>query len=98
MSPPITRPKPQVEVADVLRLLIAEYRNAYPLAPNQHWMFLTRFIHRPLTPNRLPPIQSRPVIIRHLTDQLLSRTKLQTPVWRWSGSPKGSSRFRLVTQ
>jgi len=29
---------------------------------------------------------------------LFSRIKLQTPVWRWSGSPEGSSRFRLVAQ
>ena len=29
---------------------------------------------------------------------LFSRTKLQTPVWRWSGSPECSSRFRLVAE
>jgi len=28
-----------------------------------------------------------------LRNQLLSRIKLQTPVWRCSGSPKGSSSF-----
>ena len=33
MSPPIKWPKPKLEVADILRLHIAEYRNAYPLAP-----------------------------------------------------------------
>ena len=36
MSPPIKRPKPKLEVADILRLHIAEYRNTYPLAPDQH--------------------------------------------------------------
>jgi len=36
MSPPIKMPKPHLEVADILRLHIAEYRNAYPLAPDQH--------------------------------------------------------------
>lgn len=36
MSPPIKMTKPKLEVADILRLHIAEYRNAYPLAPDQH--------------------------------------------------------------
>jgi len=36
MSPPIKRPKPHLEVADILRLHIAEYRQCYPLAPDQH--------------------------------------------------------------
>jgi hypothetical protein len=36
MNPPIKMPKPKLEVADILRLHIAEYRNAYPLAPEQH--------------------------------------------------------------
>ncbi len=36
MSPPIKMPKPKLEVADILRLHIAEYRKAYPLAPDQH--------------------------------------------------------------
>jgi len=36
MNPPIKMPKPHLEVADILRLHIAEYRNAYPLAPDQH--------------------------------------------------------------
>jgi len=29
-------PKPHLEVAEILRLHIAEYRNAYPLAPDQY--------------------------------------------------------------
>ena len=36
MSPPIRMPKPHLEVADILRLHIAEYRKAYPLAPDQY--------------------------------------------------------------
>jgi hypothetical protein len=36
MSPPIKMPKPTLELADILRHHIAEYRNAYPLAPDQH--------------------------------------------------------------
>jgi Putative transposase/Transposase zinc-binding domain len=36
MSPPIKWPKPHLEVADILRLHIAEYRNTYPLAPDQY--------------------------------------------------------------
>ena len=36
MSPPIKIPKPHLEVADILRHHIAEYRNTYPLAPDQH--------------------------------------------------------------
>jgi Putative transposase/Transposase zinc-binding domain len=36
MSPLIEMPKPKLEVADILRHHIAEYRNAYPLGPDQH--------------------------------------------------------------
>jgi hypothetical protein len=36
MSPLIKMPKSKLEVADILRLHIAEYRNAYPLAPDQY--------------------------------------------------------------
>jgi hypothetical protein len=36
MSPLIEMPKPKLEVADILRQHIAEYRNEYPLEPDQH--------------------------------------------------------------
>jgi hypothetical protein len=36
MSPLIEMPKPKLEVADILRRHIAEYRDAYPLGPDQH--------------------------------------------------------------
>jgi hypothetical protein len=36
MSPLIKMPKPHLEVADILRQHIAEYRNQYPLGPDQY--------------------------------------------------------------
>jgi hypothetical protein len=36
MSPLIKMPKPHFEVADILRQHIAEYRNQYPLGPDQY--------------------------------------------------------------
>ena len=44
MSPPIKWPKPKLEVADILRHHIAEYRSAYPLAPDQH-RIVSRLLH-----------------------------------------------------
>ena len=37
-------------------------------------------------------------VVRNLIVTVIQPRKLQTSVCRWSGSPEGSSRFRLVAQ
>jgi len=85
MSPPIKRPKPKLEVADIFRLHIAEYRQCYPLAPISTGSSATSFTAapRPGRPHRaLYPLWRRTYPLSFLPQSTLPQVSAH-PRERW---------------